>query len=86
MVFRERGWMTENYIYITKHTRSHYAFSSTQQVHPQQHSRIPHGQEFFYVYIFECDGSVRRGQIVFRLLKRSIGSYQASMVPSGDRF
>jgi hypothetical protein len=28
----------------TKHT-SPYAFSSTQQVHPQQHSRIPHGQD-----------------------------------------
>jgi hypothetical protein len=32
-------------LYLTKHTRSHYAFSSTQQVHPQQHSRIPHGQD-----------------------------------------
>jgi hypothetical protein len=26
------------YIILTKHTRSHYAFSNTQQVHPQQHS------------------------------------------------
>jgi hypothetical protein len=30
---------------IYKHTRSHYAFSSTQQVHSQQRSKIRHGQD-----------------------------------------
>jgi hypothetical protein len=32
-------------LYITKHTRSHYAFSSTQIVHQQQHANMPHGQD-----------------------------------------
>jgi hypothetical protein len=33
------------YVYICKHTRRHYAFSSTQQVHSQQHSKRPHGHD-----------------------------------------
>jgi hypothetical protein len=32
-------------VYITQHTRSHYAFSSTQQVHSQQQSKNRHGQD-----------------------------------------
>jgi hypothetical protein len=44
---------------LTKHTRSHYAFSSTQQVHPQQHSRIPHGQlSVKYAIYYLSGGSI----------------------------
>jgi hypothetical protein len=53
-----------NTLYTYKHTRSHYAVSSTQQVHSQQQSKIRHGQDkhrqanTLYIYFNKHIGNI----------------------------